>query len=332
MKRFKLSKSRLAAAIVLVAILVVGILFPVSGSSAIFTSQRSLGGSVSYMLDDSLAKELSVTETGTYKLIPGTDLTPGAKVNVIERKAIPAYLFIEIGITGTMPDGLVLAEDWKAIEGIADRKIYCYQNAPLTIDVSAPVFDDSFKLDEEPLTEGWTVSVTAYLVEIREELSDSDPAAVFADYTNEATKKVVTDPSTETFVPVIVEAEVQNDWAVKNIGDIDALIRAKVVLNHVDGAGNIDVTNAPLFNGERSELTVPEGWIKIGDYLYWKGVVKYEGDIVSTAPVLDPSEVADGVQITVIAEAIQAEGSAAADAWGVEWDKDAGWTAVHPEP
>ena len=97
MSRIRISKSRLAAAIVLVAILVVGILFPTSGSSAKFKTQRSLSGTVSYMLDDTLAKTLSV-ETGENQLIPGTEIAPGAKIAVTERKTVPAFLHIDLEI------------------------------------------------------------------------------------------------------------------------------------------------------------------------------------------------------------------------------------------
>ena len=61
MSRIRISKSRLAAAVVLIAILVVGILFPVSGSNAKYTTQTTLRGSVSYMLDNSLATGFTLT-------------------------------------------------------------------------------------------------------------------------------------------------------------------------------------------------------------------------------------------------------------------------------
>jgi F-type H+-transporting ATPase subunit beta len=53
------------------------------------------------------------------------------------------------------------------------------------------------------------------------------------------------------------------------------------------------------------------------------------GDV--TDPALVPTEVAEGVQITLIAEAIQADGGAAADAWGVtptETSDGVSWTAT----
>ncbi|MBR4661173.1 MAG: hypothetical protein IKO92_00410 [Clostridia bacterium] len=318
MKRFKLSKSRLAAAIVLVAILVVGILFPTSGSSAKFKTQRSLSGTVSYMLDDTLAKTLSV-ETGENQLIPGTEIAPGAKIAVTERKTVPAFLYIKV--EGELPQGLDLhvAADWEPVDGVDG--VYCYKNANLPTDFTeAPVFG-SVELSKVPLTDPFEVSVTAYLIEIREGMTS--PAEVFAAFDPTA-HDLSTAAATETFTAVNVDCEVQNDYSVKNTGDIDALIRAKVVLDRLDSAGNIDVSGgvipapAPL-----------DGWVQIGDYLYWKGVVGFDENEgpVATGSVLDPNGVAAGVRITVIAEAIQAEGGAAADAWGVEWD-GSGWTAV----
>lgn len=321
MRKIKVSKSRVAAAALLLVVLVVGILFPVSGSSAKYTTQVSLSGSVSYMVDTSLADKLLAydpaaagqTSAETLNLIPGTSVAPTTVVKVEGRKAIPAYLFIEV--TGDLPAGLALSADWKEltdVAGPAGGKVYCYQNAPLTIDITAPVFG-TLELAKEPLTTDYSVSVTAHLIEIGN--SDSTPSAVFAD-TDPELKKVSSAAVTETFKAVEVSAVVNGDYTVTNTGNIDALIRATVVLNYVDEADNIVASDSPLLKEGVTALSTPAGWTKVGDYLYYNGTVVPNG--TTTKPVFseaNAAEAAEGVTVTVTVEAIQAAGGAAAEKW-----------------
>ena len=319
MRKIKVSKSRVAAAALLLLVLVVGILFPVSGSSAKYTTQVSLNGKINYQFDNTLAASLKVDGTDTYKLIPGTKLTPGAKVAVTGRTETPAYLFVEItGGAFSVPltaDWIPLADD---VTGPHGGKVYVYLGRSFNVDVAAPVFSEK-TLDSTPLTENYDLNVYAYLAEQRD---PGDSAVTVFGY-RENWRSTLTAPiATEKFVPVHVSANVNGDYTVQNTGNIDAYIRAKVVLNRVDEAGNIEA------DGAVPTLNVPADWTKVGDYLYYNGTVASNGKVApegSTTAPFDPAEVAEGVQITVIAEAIQAEGGAAADAWGVTWNGTA-WT------
>ena len=312
MRKIKVSKSRVAAAALLLLVLVVGILFPVSGSSAKYTTQVSLSGKINYQFDNTLATSLKVDGTDTYKLIPGTTVTPGAKVIVTGRTETPAYLYVTV--SGMYAPKLT--DDWTKLEdvtGAGNATVYVYNGAAIPKEpliVFKPV-----ELDKEPATHGGDAFVSAYLVE---KVGEETASAAFA--ARAARTSTILSSATEKFELATVTAAVNDgDYTVQNTGNIDAYIRAKVVLNRVDEAGNIEADDAPLLAGV-DELPVPEGWTKVGDYLYYNGTVASNGKVAPggvTDPALDPAEVAEGVQITLIAEAIQADGGAAADAWKV---------------
>ena len=322
MSRIRISKSRLAAAVVLIAILVVGILFPVSGSNAKYTTQTTLRGSVSYMLDNSLATGFTLTgaDNNTYPLIPGTEIAPVASVTVTGRTETPAYLYIEV--VGDLPAGLKISENWTPltdgtgpVTGPNGGKLYVYGNGTLAIDITAaPVFADS-TLSDEPANAGSEIKIYPFLVE---QIGNDGAATAFGRRAEADVTCLEPAPLTVKFDTVSLTAVANGDYAVQNTGNIDAYIRAKVVLNRVDEAGNIEADGEPLLKEGVTELTVDaDHWTKVGDYLYYNGRVAPEG--LTTAP-LDPTEVAEGVTVTVIAEAIQTEGGAAADAWGVIWN------------
>lgn len=127
---------------------------------------------------------------------------------------------------------------------------------------------------------------------------------------------------TNTFTPGKVSCEVKetvqnkvkSDIVVQNTGDIPAYIRVAVVANTVDAEGNI------TGNVENFTFDLGGGWTKNGGYYYCNTPV-VPGD--QTADLLDSSITLDGVQVTVLAQAIQAHGvnsdgeSAVFDAWGV---------------
>lgn len=126
---------------------------------------------------------------------------------------------------------------------------------------------------------------------------------------------------TNTFTPGKVSCEVKetvqnkvkSDIVVQNTGDIPAYIRVAVVANTVDAEGNI------TGNVEDFTFNLGDGWTKNGGYYYCNTPV-VPGD--QTADLLDSSITLDGVQVTVLAQAIQAHGvtgdlMAAEDAWKV---------------
>ena len=102
---------------------------------------------------------------------------------------------------------------------------------------------------------------------------------------------------------------------VENTGTIPAYIRVAVVANTVDAEGNI------TGNVEDFTFKLGDGWTKNGGYYYCNTPV-VPGD--QTADLLDSSITLDGVQVTVLAQAIQAHGvtdgtpsvTAVKDAWG----------------
>ena len=136
---------------------------------------------------------------------------------------------------------------------------------------------------------------------------------------------------TNTFTPGEVSCEVKetvqnkvkSDIVVQNTGDIPAYIRVAVVANTVDAEGNITgAADAAVLN---NKLVSNGSWNLNSDdgYYYYSGVVDPND---STLELLKPDESINlsGVQVTVLAQAIQAHGvnsagkSAAFDAWGVD--------------
>lgn len=105
---------------------------------------------------------------------------------------------------------------------------------------------------------------------------------------------------------------------VENTGTIPAYIRVAVVANTVDENGNItgstDVSS--LLNGS--------DWTPVNGYYYYNKIVEPEAPNNFTSDMLNGTIKLDGVQVTVLAQAIQAHGvnsagkSAVFDAWGVD--------------
>ncbi|MBQ1955933.1 MAG: hypothetical protein II350_09390 [Clostridia bacterium] len=139
-----------------------------------------------------------------------------------------------------------------------------------------------------------------------------------------------------SFLPGEVLCSVDDNFAVTNDGNVDAYIRAAVVVNWGNAAGDIngfapvqqiiDDQNSVVTSGDY-ELTLGDGWEKIGEYYYYKSVVPFEGAAEKTTPVVEVKQhgtAPDGFNLVVevIAEAIQAEGTngtktAVEDAWGI---------------
>ena len=121
-----------------------------------------------------------------------------------------------------------------------------------------------------------------------------------------------TDPVTNTFIPAVVDCAVEGDLVstatVKNVNlpdRIRAYIRAAVVINTVDDAGNI-TGNVD----ETSYVDTENGWTKSGNYYYWTGTSEKPAIVevgASTGNLLKAA-VPDGYKVTVLAEAIQADG------------------------
>lgn len=119
-----------------------------------------------------------------------------------------------------------------------------------------------------------------------------------------------------------VISSVNDNGQVTNNGNVDAYIRTAVVVNWMDGDGNVYGIKPSCI------LTVNSGWSQTGDFYYYTAAVA-SGKTTDTAPVTvvltdsAPSS-AYSLSVEIVAEAIQAEGDtdsgnipAYQDAWGI---------------
>lgn len=139
-----------------------------------------------------------------------------------------------------------------------------------------------------------------------------------------------TDQIVNTFQPTDVSCEINEKFnddntvktsaVVENTGKIPAYIRVAVVANTVDAEGNI--TDA----ADVRDKLASSGWTEVNGYYYYNGVVQPKE---TTADILGADGIdLTGIQVTILASAIQAEpDSAVAQAWGVQFDGST-WSAV----
>lgn len=140
-----------------------------------------------------------------------------------------------------------------------------------------------------------------------------------------------TDPVTNTFTPGKVSCQVEEEFntektaktsvKVQNTGNVPAYIRVAVVANTVDEDGNItgmaDLSQVDWLN--------EANWTKSGDFYYYKGVVQ-PGAV--TADLLKNGIPLTGIQVTILASAIQSMPDAAVEeAWQMRYDSGT-WAAV----
>ena len=137
------------------------------------------------------------------------------------------------------------------------------------------------------------------------------------------------DQIVNTFQPTDVTCEIIEDFnadktvktsaVVENTGKIPAYIRVAVVANTVDADGNI--TGA----ADISKKLASSGWTKVGDYYYYNGVVQPNE---TTGNLLAEGIDLNGIQVTILASAIQAEPTnTVAQAWAVQFNGST-WSAV----
>ena len=148
-----------------------------------------------------------------------------------------------------------------------------------------------------------------------------------------------TGPVTNTFTPTKVETTideefedgVKKDVKVKNEGDIPVYMRAAIIINWANADGNV---YPKTVDDNDYQLSIASGWTyRHADGFYYytggdpKGVVPAGGEkkLIDTCMPLVAAP-ADGydLQVTILAEAIQADGKtssgtkAVQDAWGVD--------------
>ena len=127
-----------------------------------------------------------------------------------------------------------------------------------------------------------------------------------------------------SFVPAKVSCSIEENFdgsvksnvCVSNTGNVDAYIRAAIIINWVDDEGNY----IPTPEGCSYTLTPPEGnWQQSGEYYYYSGKVAPGGSTTQLIPYAAPVGSASGchLKVDVMADAIQAEPvSAVINSWG----------------
>lgn len=143
-----------------------------------------------------------------------------------------------------------------------------------------------------------------------------------------------TDPMVNTFEPAKVTSEVEEtldnavkkDVKIKNTSNIDAYIRATVVINWVDKAGNV-AGQKPVENTDYTisyNLSNDGGWWKGDDgYYYYSSAIAPDdltGVLIKECQLKAGAKVPEGYSLSVeiIADAIQSvPTSVVADKWNV---------------
>ena len=151
-----------------------------------------------------------------------------------------------------------------------------------------------------------------------------------------------TDPVTNTFTPAHVstavdetfENGVKSDVKIQNTGNIDAYIRAAIIINWADKDGNVYGGGTPAASTKEvtGDYTISYNtdgsWKQIGDYWYYTKPVAADSLtekalIESCAPVAGKAPEGYNLQVTILADGIQADGVGSngktpmEDAWGV---------------
>ena len=145
-------------------------------------------------------------------------------------------------------------------------------------------------------------------------------------------------PVTNTFEPAYVTTAVdekfdgttKSEVKIKNTGNIDAYIRAAVIINWADANGNVSAT--PVKDGDYViKYDSSNTWKKIGDYWYYTKPVAADSLtekalIESCTPVAGKAPEGYNLQVTILADGIQSEPlTAIKEAWHVD---PATWTAI----
>lgn len=133
-----------------------------------------------------------------------------------------------------------------------------------------------------------------------------------------------TETRNNTFVPGTVSCSVGTDYRVENTGNVDAFIRAAIVVNWENANG--DIRGIAPVAGTDYKLTLGNGWEQEGLYYYYSGSVDPDAFTGAVCEVESLTAAPTGYTLVVeiLAEAIQAEGEtdvgnidAVVDAWQI---------------
>lgn len=144
-----------------------------------------------------------------------------------------------------------------------------------------------------------------------------------------------TDSITNTFTPTEVggkitedfNSEVKKNVQVKNTGDIDAYIRAYVVVTWQDDSGNVYPT-APAEGTDYTVTWTKDGWVKHTDGFYYYTSKVKPGDstgilLTDCMPVEGKTPEGYHLSVEILSSAIQADPTnAVKEAWKVEVNDD----------
>lgn len=146
-----------------------------------------------------------------------------------------------------------------------------------------------------------------------------------------------TEPVVNTFTPAQVTTEIQEtvengvkqNVSVKNTGDVDAYIRAKIVVNWADVEGNLSAA-VPVKDTDYTMTLDATNWVEIDGYYYYKNTVAprdLTGILIeSCKPIENRAPDGYALQVTILADGIQSDPvQAIRDAWGIDPDK---WTTT----
>lgn len=140
-----------------------------------------------------------------------------------------------------------------------------------------------------------------------------------------------TGPVTNTFTPALVDTNVEEELGetksnvqIENTGDIDAFIRAQVVVSWVDESGNVYAA-APVEGADYtvtwSGLAANGGWFKGADGFYYHAAPVAPGALTSElftncAPVAEKTPEGYFLSVEILSSGIQSvPADAAKEAW-----------------
>lgn len=148
-----------------------------------------------------------------------------------------------------------------------------------------------------------------------------------------STTRDVQNTFTVARVPIEIDEDFNGDTKenvkVKNTGDVDAYIRARIVVTWQDEDGNV-YGKTPVKGTDYTMTELGAGWFEQGGYYYHRE--KVSPNATTTVLIQECKEVADKAPegyhlcVEILAESIQADGKTAegtpavTDAWGVNVD------------
>lgn len=103
---------------------------------------------------------------------------------------------------------------------------------------------------------------------------------------------------------------VKSDVKVQNKGNVDAYIRAVIVVTWQDAAGNV-YSKAPVLNEDYEMSINTEDWQLIGGYYYHKGEVatgEFTKVLIKSATANDTEPEGYTLHVEILAQTIQADG------------------------